>query len=1151
MSREEIERVERIVEQAIHGFYEGKPIDIRALSDQYPHLADELKARFASLRDVIAARETVDRNEPAPAVIAGYQLESKIGQGGFGQVFAAIRLSDQKRVALKLLNRGKLMTGIDVERVLGEAKAMRGVLHPNIVQFYEAGSDGGRFYIAMQLVEGSSLAEVNRAALGPRQIAQTMAKVAQACAALHAIKIVHRDLKPANVLIDSRSGEPLVTDFGLIKRFDATLQVTSPGNQLGTPGYMSPEQVVDSAAIDARSDIFSLGATLYFLLCGRPPFPLRDTDPPAAAAHQLQYAEPFDISRHNPDVPESLQTICLKCLEKDPTDRYQSAELLAADLERFIDGRKVHATRPGRVGRLHRWMKLHPTLAKFATASVASIALAAIVTAIFANVAREKATESKRDRTIADTAKKNEVSAASARRAQEYFADMRELAAIWERGEKNRILETLSKYENANDDELRHFEWHYWKKLCQRPSPVQFDSDGSSWNRLSFDQSGKRLAGIDSKGRMIVWNVTNSKELCRIPEGVRAGEFAPDGGYVIVLGSLSSEYMQLRSSSDGSLIASPHVGLMTTCVAVRPNGAECVTANAAGDLFLWSLPSGHFIAEVTQGYKDSLRGRSLDIQHGSVEELAFSPDGNYLASGCEDGTVQIWNLDARQIVGRGPRKHTGAVTGITFNADGSLVASQSLGDHRVEFDIDSPGEIKVWERDTGLIRSSILPHSHVPRPPDHDPRDRLLAGYRPTLFGQFRPAFSSDGRLIYSTGDRSARAFDATTRALVQEFKGHDSLVFAIALSPDGKYLATAGGDKSIRAWPTSGGYFPSTVCESRVGIRGLALSHNNDLIAAVSEFGVDTSTAGLIDPLDPSAGYKLVYGRSENRCLSIWSAGDGSQVFQSDVIHLNLELPRFDRDDQSIGCGLRRFSVTRTDTPGIIASPIASTQADDREEELLSPDGSFTLNFALWAHTPEIRNWEGVRPPIPLIGHSDTISAAVISGNSKWIATASEDKTVRIWSALDGTLQHTLRGHANMACALAFSPDCSLLASGGMDRRVILWSVPSGEQVFSLRGHRREVSGLCFSADGRRLFSSSGLIRVEDSQPGEVMVWDTQYGQECATLRSGKSDIFCGVAVSSNGKRLYASANEVGVPLGTVPPGRILMWDIEFPGGQ
>ncbi|MEZ6144329.1 MAG: serine/threonine-protein kinase [Planctomycetaceae bacterium] len=296
-----------------------------------------------------------------PCDFGRYELIREVGRGGMGIVYLARQKQLNAMVALKLVGRSQFASAEEVRRFYSEARAAAGLRHPNIVSVHDVGDCHGQHYLTMDFVGGGNLADrLQHGPLDPREAAELLLTVARAVEYLHRHKIVHRDLKPSNIMLDEES-IPHVTDFGLAKVFEGDSRETASGTIIGTPAYMAPEQALgQSSHVLPQSDVYSLGSILYEMLTGQPPFA---EDNPLDTLLQVIEATPDPMRRLNPHIPQDLEAICQHCLEKNPDDRFASAEALAAELDHFLKGEPVELPPRSLWDRAVRWTRREPAMA--------------------------------------------------------------------------------------------------------------------------------------------------------------------------------------------------------------------------------------------------------------------------------------------------------------------------------------------------------------------------------------------------------------------------------------------------------------------------------------------------------------------------------------------------------------------------------------------------------------------------------------------------------------------------------------------------------------------------------------------------------------------------------------------------------------------
>ncbi len=354
----------------------GELPEVSEYARRYPQVASVLPQVLPvleMLQTLVPGASLIDGLLSTPAMLGEFHLLREIGRGGMGVVFEAEQISSGRRVAVKVLAAPSVVDAKQLARFQIETQVAASLDHPHIVPIFAVGCDRGLHYYAMQLIPGRSLAmalrgsddpiqdpaastrsECSSRPFEPRQAARLALQAAEALNHAHELGVLHRDVKPANLLVDDH-GHLWVTDFGLA-RFQGGSDLTSSGDLVGTLRYMSPEQAAGGRILDARTDVYSLGASLYELLTARPAFDASDRQ---ALLGQIAFDPPILPSKLNRGIPHDLETICLKAMAKDAEHRYATARALAEDLERFLDDRPIIAQRPGPVERLARWSRRH------------------------------------------------------------------------------------------------------------------------------------------------------------------------------------------------------------------------------------------------------------------------------------------------------------------------------------------------------------------------------------------------------------------------------------------------------------------------------------------------------------------------------------------------------------------------------------------------------------------------------------------------------------------------------------------------------------------------------------------------------------------------------------------------------------------------
>jgi WD40 repeat protein/serine/threonine protein kinase len=931
---------------------------------------------------------------------------------------------------------------------------------------------------------GLAAISTDRSTRGPlhhRLVAGLGLQVAEGLEHAHQLGVVHRDIKPANLLVDARS-KLWITDFGLA-RLSGDAGLTLTGDLLGTLRYMSPEQALaQPGTIDHRTDIYSLGATLYELLTLQPVFNGRDRQ---ALLRQIAFEEPVPPRKVERSIPIELETIVCKAMSKSADDRYASAGQMAEDLRRFLEDKPIHARRPTLVQRTRRWCRRHRAVAAAAAVAGVLVLLIAVVALAVSNqmitleqirtTAAQKETEIARQRTVASL----------------YYQTIALVERERSTGNVRRAEQLLEQCPEA----LRGWEWDYLKR--QRYGKPRPWNHGSHLYGLELSSDGRRLAGGGSDGNIKIWDATTGQEVHTLrghADQVRCVAFDADGGR---LASAAWDGLVIVwDVASGRRLHTLHHGRYAYCVTFSPNGSLLVTA---GDppMHVWDATTGK-------------RLRSLDGHKRTVRRVAFDKGGSRLASGSEDCTAKLWDPLSWEEIATLPR-HATPVRDLAFSADGRRLAV-ACGHFFMQGD---EGEIKIWDTDTG--RDAVVLHNRsaavwsVAFSPDGR---RLFSGGEDatvkvwdlasgmealTLRGHTEAvwcvACSPDGRRVYSgSGDHTVRSWDGTPLSGASHgerriLAAHIGRVTSLAFSPDSRRLVTGGIDRAIHVWNVASGEKLATLANDSGAVHDLAFSRDGDRLAA-AYWSLDRSdnVPGAVKVWDTRGWQPLVRlehspmgalgvafsadGRrlaAAGRALSLCDAVTGARLrgyefrglLTSVVLGPDGLLAAADVDG---GITVWNARPTPADVMSLVAAPAGLSglrgayrvaigratrffpaHAGRAFRLALSPDGRRLASagvdgvICLW----DTATWQKL--PAPGI-QTGSLHALAWSSDSRFLAAAGGDAIVRVWNASTRELQYALAGHTDTVHTLAFSLDGRLLASAGMDGTVRLWDTPSAE---------------------------------------------------------------------------------------------------------
>jgi WD40 repeat protein len=1016
--------------------------------------------------------------EGSGMVIGRYKLLQQIGEGGMGVVYMAEQTEPViRRVALKIIK-----LGMDTRQVVARFEAERQALalmdHPNIARVLDGGAtESGRPYFVMELVNGVPVTEFcDRNKLSASERLKLFIPVCHAIQSAHQKGIIHRDIKPSNVLVTLHHGEPMpkVIDFGIAKATNQKLTektlFTNFAMMIGTPAYMSPEQAeMSSIDVDTRTDVYSLGVLLYELLTGTTPFPEKrlrsagygeiqriiaeeDPEKPSTRLSTLRddektlvagkrSANAAELSR---SVQGDLDSIVMKCLEKDRRRRYETVNALAADTQRFLNNEPVTARPQTALNRLEK--AVYRNKLAFASASAVFVALAIGVT-----VSLWQADRATRQRLAAEK--------------ERYIAKITLAQSAWERNNVDQLREILA---DTESDPNRGFEWFYWVPQTQLAGstwradtvgvwPMALSPDGQrmltggesgtvklwdlaqgrllyelkfpgSVRKLDFSPDGSRflVGGDDSQGTIFETQAgqkTNVKVQHEAP--VNAVAFSPDGKHVIT-GGMDSKAVLSDAFTGNKLLEFRHSNWIWA-VAYAPNGKVLATGGADRAACIWNADSG----------RKEVQFDNPDV----VYCLSFSPDGTQLLAGNESGTAILWDLETKRErhVFRG---HSGAVKSARFSPDAQRVITGS-----------EDNTCKVWDVGTGRELFTLKGHGS----------GVLSAWFSPD--GQTIWTASNDGTVKRWRPDSGVSAAESGHNRVV--LHGHPDEVGGLEWSPDGRRLITGSRDKTARVWDVESG-------------RQIMILTNH--------------TGPVWDVAFSPDGSALVTG-SADWTVRVWDAVTSRELLVFTNHTGDIMSARFSPDSKKVVSSAWDGTVRFWDARN--GRELLKIQKASGFSARVSPDGKW-IAAPMADATVEIFDSSTGREAQRLVGHRGQVYGLDYSSDGRRIISAGTDRTARVWDAQTGKELFVLR-HTDWVWNGKFSPDGRRILTTSEDTTAKLWDAETHREVLTLRGHTAPVGRGAFSPDGTKIATGS--------KDHSVRIWEMAQSDEMARWRKEREE--------------------------------------------
>jgi WD40 repeat protein/serine/threonine protein kinase/tetratricopeptide (TPR) repeat protein len=1088
------ESLEELADRFMENYRRGEPPAMEELCRNSPDLASEIRDLFGTLvmMEELGSVEEHAGDDTKPIERLGeYRILRRIGQGGMGCVYEAEDEKLGRHVALKVLPFNALLKKDRLERFRREARAAAQLNHPHIVPVFGSGESEGTYYYVMQYIRGQSLDAVisqikllrqeiseagpstsssgkdvsrtttillldNAASCSPphfegqgqslaclpgqpkigarsnsrhpyfSSVARLGFQVADALAYSHSEGVLHRDIKPSNLILDAE-GRVWVTDFGLAK-VPGNDHLTQTGDLLGTLAYMAPERLEGWS--DTRSDIYGLGLTLYEMVTLRPAF--QDSEQ-RLLMKRIAEESPVRPRGLNRTIPRDLETIIWKAIEKEPADRYQSATQMREDLQRFLEGREILARRSGPLLRARNWARRNPILACTTLALILVLSAALAVALLLL------------DRVNDERDKK-----ASA------LVDVRKAFS-----EKEKALKRA--------DGLR---------LAGQSSMVRDENPGLAL--LIAAEGAERVSDLvtDQALRPAIDAIHERRTLIGPISSVQIATFSPDGKMVLTAQAARGNLpARLWDVATGKLIRLLQGDRPIQWAVFSPNGQRILTIEMEAMLRVWETETGKqlWTFRTSANHMDqssfSPDGRKLMVpwlksarlvdmesggeltclrHYGLVISANFSPDGRRIVTCSRDQTVRIWDTaTGEQLVlldglveknktenSQDGRPGPNNVKSASFSSNGTMLLTAS------------ENESRIWDVETGKLVNVV----------------RGMSAH-----------FSPDSKklLIFENDRSSFHVTDFAGGDQVVTLKGHADGFNFIGLSPDGQRIATASRDKAVRVWDAASGV----------------------------EIAVLRGHVGHVGRVDFSPDGKLLVTASSDGTARIWDI-DG-ELDRLMVLAAQSELEKTSKRD------LAENEVQRM---------LRELNVPNWEVARANSDGSMVVSGSPDRYCSACIEVMSGMEIVGLVGHNGKILSACFGPDDSKAATASEDMTACVWDVAKRESNAfpispswrlrwisspiaVLKGHTGAVLSVVFSPDGTKVATASKDKTSRIWDAKTGETIAVLCGHTGAVLSAVFSPDGKKVLTRPGGNEYRTSNDNTARLWDAHDGRVLLVL--------------------------------------------------
>jgi WD40 repeat protein/serine/threonine protein kinase len=1033
---------------------------------------------------------------------ADFELIEEIGRGGMGVVYKARQRSPNRLVALKMIAPNRLALSHEIQRFQMEVEAAARLEHPNILPVYEVGEHQGQHFFTMRLVEGGNLAEhisefglpkpesstrpptSSKPAPLPRRpveshelqekqkrIASLIATIARAVACAHQYGILHRDLKPANILLET-DGRPYVTDFGVAKFLNQDGSVTQTVGVIGTPGYMAPEQASGQGErLSTAADVYGLGAILYALLTGQAPFKGESS---IDVLRRVMDEPPKPPRLFNRKISPDLETICLKCLQKEPARRYPNAQTLAEDLERWIEGKPISARPVNTTERLWLWCRRKPALATLGALVLTLLVVVAIGSSIAAfhisNVSQGQARE-------------------------QYYANIALADSFIRDGDVDRALEILYRC----PAKYRNWEWGRLIYLCHQDvlslsaHPAEYSAIELApqvVQSLQFSPNGDFLLTRGIDGTIKVWDSKDGGQLFAFgarSNRVNATTFNPKQPELVLAGDdgiarvfRTGDWKEIKLIQHGT---QPIVDIQ-----YDPDGLRILTRSKTS-VGIWASLTGKEICVI-------------EPTNAPLNYARFTPDPTRIQTS-HGSHALIWDATSgKRLTGFGPNSDKGLTTSfaadttnfVAWDADNRMTlwrddqTSIDLGvikgsqpgtlrrgfwskDHRYFCNAGELGTARVWELKTARELFSI-----------------------PTRV--YRAEFSPDGTRLATVGDENvARVWEVKTGREILTLKGHGSMVDVVAFSADGYRIATGSRNGVVKIWSAGTG---REVLQGDAWTWGPTISPDGKRIASAS-FGLDMRV------WDAESGHELVRFRPDlYGILSAQFSPDGRFILTGG----GEKIARL--WDSFSGRLIRQFEGHESFLTAVTFNSKGN----------LIATGSADKTIRIW-------DVQSGRTLQILKGHTSPVYDVFFSPDDSKLISAATEPSGHVWDVKTGRLQLKIVAGEGPMRAIQFSRDGRKIFTGSsLEKLLKVWDSTSG-RLLETWAVRNPVVFINFSPDGTRMVTTLNEESAYGSGVALAQIWDVHHRREISSLQGHSEPIWLSM-FNSNGSRILTSSADM-----------------------